>query len=94
MWECCTGPDGFFTLSPPLDPSLEELYQALKVEPDAERRTEMVTELLLEHARQAYFIFLVEPPAGTLTAADVNWPLGGPFGRIWGGTTFAAQRHV
>ena len=85
MWECCTGPDGFFTLSPPLDPSLEELYQALKVEPDAERRTAMATELLLEHARQAYFIFLVEPPAGTLTAADVNWPLGGPFGRILGG---------
>ncbi|PZC43359.1 MAG: ABC-type transport system, substrate-binding protein [Chloroflexi bacterium] len=94
MWECCTGPDGFFTLSPPLDPSLDELYQALKVETDAERRTEMVTQLLVEHARQAYFIFLVEPPRASLTAADVNWPLGGPFGRLNGRTAFAAQRHV
>ena len=84
MWECCTGPDGFFTLSNPLDPSLEELYQTLKAEPDAERRTEMVTELFLEHARQAYFIFLLEAPSAVLTPADVNWPLGGPFGQCGG----------
>ena len=44
MWECCTSSEGFFSLGP-VDPSLEELYQALKVEPDPERRTEMVTEL-------------------------------------------------
>ena len=94
MWECCTGPEGFFTLANPLDPSLEELYQALKVEPDAARRFEMVTELFVEHARGAYFIFLLEAPTGTLTPADVNWPLGGPFGRMWGGSTFAAQRHA
>ena len=94
MWECCTGPEGFFTLANPLDPSLEELYQALKVESDAARRTAMVTELFLEHTRQAYFIFLLEAPTGTLTPADVNWPLGGPFGRMWGGSTFAAQRHA
>ena len=94
MWECCTGPGGFFTLANPLDPSLEELYQTLKVEPDAARRTEMATELFLEHTRQAYFIFLLEAPSGTLTRADVNWPLGGPFGRMWGGSTFAAQRRI
>ena len=94
MWECCTGPDGFFTLSNPLDPSLDELYQTLKAEPDAARRTEMVTELLLEHARQAYFIFLLEAPSAVLTPADVNWPLGGPFGQLNGKTTFAAQRHA
>ena len=93
MWDCCTGPDGFFTLSPPLDPSLHELYLAQKVELDPERRIEMINELLLEHARQAYFIFIVEPPDGVLTRGDVNWPKGGRTGTLWGGTAFAAQRR-
>ena len=94
MWDCCTGPDGFYTLSNPLDPSLHELYLAQKGELDPARRREMITELLLEHARQAYFIFIVEPPDGVLTRGDVNWPKGGRIGTLWGGTGFAAQRHI
>ena len=85
--------DGFFTVSPPLDPSLHEQYLAQKVEQDPERRLEMIAELLLEHARQAYFIFIVEPPDGVLTRGDVNWPKGGRAGTLWGGTAFAAQRR-
>ena len=46
MWDCCAGPDGFYTISPPLDPSLHELYLAQKVEQDPARRLEMITELL------------------------------------------------
>ena len=29
MWECCAGPDGFYTIARPLDPSLHELFLAL-----------------------------------------------------------------
>ena len=94
MWDCCAGPDGFYTLSPPLDPSLHELFLAQKVEQDPARRLEMITELLLEHARQAYYIFIVEPPDGVLTRGDVNWPKGGRIGTLWGGTAFAAQKHI
>ena len=77
-----------------LDPSLHELYLAQKVEIDLDRRLEMIAELLLEHARQAYFIFLVEPPEGVLTRSDVNWPKNGAWGRLWGGTAFAIQRRI
>ena len=92
MWDCCVGPDGFFNLAPP-DPALDELYQALKVEPDAERRTAMVTELFQEHTRGAYQVFLVELEGAALTAADVNWPVGGPFGRLKEATTCTVQRR-
>ncbi len=93
MWECCTGPGGFFTLAEPQDPSLQELYLAQKVELDVDRRGEMIAELLLEHARQAYFIFIVEPPEGVLTRSDVNWPRSGAWGKLWGGSTHAVQRR-
>ena len=94
MWDCCTGPGGFYTLSDPLDPGLHELYLAQKVEIDLDRRLEMIAELLLWHAREAYFIFIVEPPEGVLTRGDVNWPKGGRVGTLWGGTAFAAQKHI
>ena len=94
MWDCCTGPGGFYTLSDPLDPGLHELYLAQKVEIDLDRRLEMIAELLLWHAREAYFIFIVEPPEGVLTRSDVNWPKGGRVGTLWGGTAFAAQKHI
>ena len=94
MWECCTGPGGFFTLADPQDPSLQELYLAQKVELDVDRRGEMIAELLLEHARQAYFVFIVEPPEGVLTRSDVNWPRSGAWGKLWGGSTHAVQRHI
>ncbi len=96
MWNCCAGPESSFTKlnpSPPMDPSLHELYLAQKVELDPERRLAMIAELFLEHARQSYFIFLVEPPDGVLTRSDVNWPKGGLFGALSGGSTYAAQRR-
>ena len=59
MWECCGGADGFFTISPPQDPRLQELYLAQRVEQDPDRRLEIISEVLLEHTRQATFIFIV-----------------------------------
>ena len=93
-WDCCAGPDGFFALSPPTDPSVHELYLAQRVEQDPARRLQMITELILEHARQAYFIFIVEPVDGILTRGDVNWPKGGRFGVLDFPNTYAVQRHI
>ena len=87
-------PGGFYTLSDPLDPSLHELYLA------AEGRNrisigacEMIAELLLEHARQAYFISpsskpperCPDPQRRELVSKNGAW------GRLWGGTAFAAS---
>ena len=47
----------------------------------------MIAELFLEHARQAYYIFIVEPPDGVLTRGDVNWPKGGRAGLLGAGST-------
>ena len=63
MWNCCAGPESSFTRlngEGVQDPALHELFLAQKVELDPERRLAMIAELFLEHARQAYFIFLVE----------------------------------
>ena len=86
-------PGGFFTIADPQDPSLHELYLAQKAEQDPERRLEMITELFLEHARQAHFVYIVEAPDAVITREDVNWPKGGRAGFLWGGTAFAAQRR-
>ena len=97
MWNCCAGPESSFTRlngEGVQDPTLHELFLAQKVELDPERRLAMIAELFLEHARQAYFIFLVEPPDGVLTRSDVNWPKGGRFGALSGGSTYAAQKHI
>ena len=53
----------------------------------------MIAELMLEHARQAWFIFLVEAPDAVLTRADVNWPKGGRTGFMWGGNAYGIQRR-
>ena len=53
----------------------------------------MIAELMLEHARQAWFVFIAEAPSTLLTQADVNWPKGGRTGFMWGGTAFAIQRR-
>ena len=45
----------------------------------------MITELFLEHARQAWYVFIVEAPDAVLTRSDVNWPKGGRTGTLWGG---------
>ena len=96
MWDCCAGAEaGFIKLngSGIQDPALQELYLAQRVEQDPARRLEMITELFLEHARQAWLIFIVEAPDAVLTRGDVNWPKGGRAGFLWGGTAFAAQRR-
>ena len=92
MWACCGDADGFFTVSPPQDPRLQELYVAQRVEQDYERRLEIISELLLEHTRQATFIFIVEPPDTVVTRADINYPKGGRVGNLNFLMTFAIQR--
>ena len=97
MWDCCAGPESFFMRlngEGIQDPALHELYLAQRIEQDPARRLEMITELFLEHARQAWLIFIVEAPDAVLTRSDVNWPKGGRYGRLWGATTFAIQRRI
>ena len=96
MWDCCVGSESFFTKlggEGVQDPALHELYLAQRAELDPERRSEMIAELMLEHARQAWFVFIAEAPSTLLTRADVNWPKGGRTGFMWGGTAFAIQRR-
>ena len=94
MWECCTGADGFFTLAPPQDPGMQELYVQQKVEQDPERRLEMITELMLWHAREASFIYIVEPPDGVITRSNVNWPKGGRLGLLNFNSHWSAQKAL
>ena len=96
MWDCCVGAESFFTKlggEGVQDPALHELYLAQRAELDPERRSEMIAELMLEHARQAWFVFIAEAPSTLLTQAEVNWPKGGRTGFMWGGTAFAIQRR-
>ena len=94
LWECCTAADGFFSQGPPVDPGMQELYEQQKVEQDPERRLEMTTELLLWHAREASFVFLVEPPDAVITRSDVNWPKGGRLGQLNFDTHWSAQKAL
>ena len=102
MWDCCAGGEAAFMKlngSGIQDPALQELYLAQSVEQDPARRLEMITEMFLEHARQAWLIFIVEAPDAVLTRGDVNWPKGGRAGTLWGGgggggSTYAVQRHI
>ena len=97
MWDCCAGPESYFMKlngSGVQDPALHELYLAQTTELDPDRRAELITEMFLEHARQAYYVFIVEAPDAVLTRSDVNWPKGGRTGTLWGGTTYAVQRHI
>ncbi len=97
MWDCCAGPESYFMKlngSGVQDPALQELYLAQTTELDPDRRAELITEMFLEHARQAYYVFIVEAPDAVLTRSDVNWPKGGRTGTLWGGTTYAVQRHI
>ena len=88
MWDCCAGPESYFMKlngSGVQDPALHELYLAQTTELDPDRRAELITEMFLEHARQAYYVFIVEAPDAVLTRSDVNWPKGGRTGTLWGG---------
>ncbi len=93
-WECCAGPRGDWAIAAPPEPDMDEMYNAQKGELDRERRLELITEFILEHARRAYMIFIVEPPSGIMTRSDVNWPKGGPFGLLDYMSTYAAQKPV
>ena len=62
------------------------------MEQDPDRRLEIISELLLEHTRQATFIFIVEPPDTVVTRADVNYPKGGRVGNLNFLMTFAIQK--
>ncbi len=92
-WECCGGPRGFFSLAAPPEPDMDEMFLAQRVEQDPDRRLEMIAEFILEHARRAYYIYIVEPPDGVLSRSDVNWPKGGRLGLLNFSSTYAAQRH-
>ena len=97
MWDCCaSGESDFFELNGEgvHDPALQELYLAQRAEQDPARRLELITELFLEHARQAWLIFIVEAPDAVLTRGDVNWPKGGRAGYLFGGSTYSVQRHI
>ena len=96
MWDCCVGPESYFTKlggEGVMDPALHELYLAQRAELDPARRSAMTAELMLEHARQAWLVFIVEAPDAVLTPADVNWPKGGSTGFAWGGSAYAIQRR-
>ncbi len=92
-WECCAGPRGAWAIAAPPEPDMDEMFLAQKVEQDPARRLEMIAEFILEHARRAYMIFIVEPPDGILTRGDVNWPKGGRFGLLGSTDTYAAQKR-
>ncbi len=96
MWDCCVGPESYFTKlggEGVMDPALHEMYNAQRAELDPARRAAMTAELMLEHARQAWLIFIVEAPDAVITPADVNWPKGGSTGFAWGGSAYAIQRR-
>ena len=93
MWTCCTNFEGFYTMAIHDDPSLDELYEQIKVERDPERRKELLSELFLQHKRGAWFINVIEPPDGVLTRGDVNWPVGGAFGSIGPLNTYSIQKR-
>ena len=94
LWECCTADGGFFSQGPPVDPGMQELFEQQKVEQDPERRLEMTTELLLWHAREASFVFLVEPPDAVITRSNVNWPKGGRLGQLNFDTHWSVQKAL
>ena len=97
MWDCCAGPESYFMKlngEGVQDPALHELYLAQTTELDPDRRAEITSELFLEHARQAWLIFVVEAPDAVVSRSDVNWPKGGLTGTMDGRSTYAIQRRV
>ena len=94
VWECCAGPRADWGVARPPEPDMDEMMLALLEVQDPEQRLPLVTEFLLEHARRAYYIFLVETADGIMTRSDVNWPKGGPFGLLDSSSTSAVQRRA
>ena len=75
MVNCCVKPDGVYSVSPASEAVLA-LVQAEENELDPAKRKELITELFLQHAREATFLFLIEPKEGVLLRAGVVWPAG------------------
>ena len=100
MWDCCaSGPNPTSSKlngSGVQDPALHELYLAQRAELDpAIGALELITEMFLEHARQAYYDLHrrgagrgADPQRRQLAEGRAHrHPLGG-------GTTYAVQRHI
>ena len=66
-------PGGNYAVSPGT-PHMLELAAQQKVELDPVKRAELVTELMLEHTREAMHLFLLETKNAALTPANVRWP--------------------
>ncbi len=75
MVNCCVKPDGVYSVSPASEAVLA-LVQAEENELDPAKRKELITELFLQHAREATFLFLIEPKEGVLLRSGVVWPAG------------------
>ena len=92
MGSCCIHPDGPYAVAPG-SPRVLELFAQQKVELDADKRKELITELFLQHAREATFIFVVEPKEGVITGANIRWPAGEVIRRSEN-LNFATQKVV
>ena len=75
MINCCVKPSGPYAVAPG-SPKILDLVARQEVELDSDARKELITELFLEHAREATFIFLIEPKEAVITRGDINWPAG------------------
>ncbi len=93
MSSCCVDPGGYYAVAPG-SPTVLDLFARQKVEQDPERRKELIAEMFLEHARDATFIFFIEPKEAVMTRADVNWPKGGANGTLWEGSHYATQKLI
>ena len=75
------------------DPSLDELYEQIKVERDPELRKELTSDLFLRHKRGAWFINVIEPPDGVLTRGRRQLAGGWGFGSIGALNTYSIQKR-
>ena len=75
MINCCVKPSGPYAVAPGSQKILD-MVAAQEVELDPAVRKDLITELFLEHAREATFIFVIEPKEGVITRGDINWPAG------------------
>ena len=92
MINCCVKPSGPYAVAPGSQKILDMVAKQ-EVELDPAVRKDLITELFLEHAREATFIFVIEPKEGVITRGDINWPAG-KVQRRAEALQFATQRLV
>ncbi len=92
MINCCVKPSGPYAVAPGSQKILD-MVAAQEVELDPAVRKDLITELFLEHAREATFIFVIEPKEGVITRGNINWPAG-KVQRRAEALQFATQRLV